>query len=223
MTIFAAFTGFVAGLVHTLAGPDHMAAVAPMAASGEGSKWRTGFKWGLGHSGGAILIGLSALALRDVAQVEIFSAHAERMVGVMLILIGLWGLHKAFTSRIHIHKHEHGDDKHIHVHAHSPKEDHTAPPAHSHTHAALSVGLLHGLAGGSHIFGVIPALAFASVMESVAYLLFFGAGTIVAMMGFASIIGFASERFFNGPLGYKRFMGGLSTSAIVVGAVWLVM
>jgi len=54
---------------------------------------------------------------------------------------------------------------------------------------ALGVGVLHGLAGGSHLFGVIPALALPSLGLSATWLLLFGVGTIVTMMAFAGILG----------------------------------
>ena len=47
--------GLTAGAVHVLAGPDHLAAVAPLAANGKVSPWRSGLYWGLGHAGGDIV------------------------------------------------------------------------------------------------------------------------------------------------------------------------
>src|SRR5688572_3654911 len=62
--MFAALlAGLAAGLIHVLSGPDHLAAVAPLA-GGRGRSWRAGFLWGLGHSGGVLAVGLLALGLR---------------------------------------------------------------------------------------------------------------------------------------------------------------
>ncbi len=87
----------------------------------------------------------------------------------------------------------------------------------------MGIGLLHGLAGGSHLFGMLPAFAFATVVESVSYLLFFGTGTIVAMTGFSALIGIMSGRVFTGQTGYTCLMGGLSASAVMIGAIWLLI
>ncbi len=45
-----AFAGLVAGFVHVLSGPDHLAAIAPYAVDGKSRAWRTGVRWGLGHA-----------------------------------------------------------------------------------------------------------------------------------------------------------------------------
>jgi sulfite exporter TauE/SafE len=69
----------------------------------------------------------------------------------------------------------------------------TASGQSHHHHAertALGVGVLHGLAGGSHLFGVIPALALPSIGLSATWLVLFGVGTVVAMVAFTSILGF---------------------------------
>jgi len=60
-------TGLLAGAFHVLSGPDHLAAVAPLALSSEGRHaWREGWRWGLGHTAGVIVVALVALALRGL-------------------------------------------------------------------------------------------------------------------------------------------------------------
>ena len=46
--IVTALSGLIAGMVHVLAGPDHLAAVAPLAAGSGAGRWRAGFTWGGG-------------------------------------------------------------------------------------------------------------------------------------------------------------------------------
>lgn len=98
MIIF--FTGFAAGSVHVLTGPDHLAAVAPLSLDSKKSNWLVGFKWGLGHSAGVILVGVLALLFRELIPIDLISSYSERFVGVILIGIGLWGIKKVFFKSV---------------------------------------------------------------------------------------------------------------------------
>ena len=42
--------GIVAGLIHVFSGPDHLAAIAPLAMKRQGRAWITGLRWGGGHA-----------------------------------------------------------------------------------------------------------------------------------------------------------------------------
>lgn len=218
-------TGLLAGLLHVFAGPDHLAAVAPLAARQGARAWRLGLRWGLGHAAGALLLGLLALILREVLPLERLSAWSERAVGLVLIGIGLWGLHQAWRLRLHTHRHEHDEGPHEHIHAHAAGSAH--PPErvdtpHDHGHAAFGVGLLHGAAGSHHLFGLLPALALPSRLASGLYLLAFALGSIAGMLFFSGLLG----RFFaalrgGGERGYRALLGGTGLAAIAVGVFWL--
>jgi hypothetical protein len=217
-------TGCVAGFVHVLSGPDHLAAVAPLAAASRRRAWRDGLRWGLGHSGGVALIGLLLLWLRGVLPIERFSEWAEFSVGLTLWGIGVWAMRGALSGRLHLHSHEHGGTRHVHFHVHDGRTSHAphAEGAHQHTHAALAVGTLHGLAGSSHFFGVLPALMLPGVPQAVLYLLSYGAGTVAAMALFAHTIGWALgslERF--GANAYRFALGTLAVIAMGTGTYWL--
>ena len=56
------------------------------------------------------------------------------------------------------------------------------------------MGTIHGLAGSSHLFGVLPALAFSARADSVLYLCGFGVGAIAGMSAFAAGMGLLSAR-----------------------------
>ncbi|MEK7476654.1 MAG: High-affinity nickel transporter [Candidatus Coatesbacteria bacterium] len=211
-------SGLLAGLVHVLSGPDHLAAVAPLAAAGRGG-WRTGARWGLGHVAGVLLVGLLALALRGILPVERVSGWSERLVGLVLIGIGAWGLFRAWRGRVHAHGHTHDGHGHVHVHLH---EGH-APPAvaHAHIHAAFAVGVVHGLAGSSHILGVLPALAL-PFAQGATYLVAFGIGTVAAMAGFSEALGhLAGRAAARGTDLYRGLMATTGAAAILVGIYWL--
>jgi hypothetical protein len=193
--MFAAFAGLAAGLLHVFSGPDHLAAVAPLAADDGRASWRTGLQWGVGHTAGVLLIAGLLLLVREQLPLDAISAYSERIVGVALIFVGAWGVWKATRAGL-------------------------TPHAHSHAGASFAMGTLHGLAGSSHLFGVLPALAFATRVESIIYLAGFGAGAIAGMSAFSAIIGLLSGRLA------RRHSHSLlyasSAAALVIGGFWLV-
>lgn len=224
--MIATLAGFMAGAVHVFAGPDHLAAVAPLAVRGHARAWRTGLGWGLGHVTGVAVVGVLALWLRTVLPVDSISSWSERLVGVVLIGVGLWGLRKVWASHVHAHEHSHDGARHhhlhVHVHGHRPEPDHF--PVHAHTHAAFGMGIMHGLAGSSHFLGILPALAFPTTSQAVAYLAAFGLGTVAAMVTFSSVMGFVAQRSVaRGAFAYRGLMGTCSVAAVVVGCAWLVL
>lgn len=217
---------FSAGVVHVLSGPDHLAAVAPLSLDSRRRAWVTGVRWGIGHSAGVLLVGLLSLALRGVLPVNALSSWAERLVGVTLLGIGIWGLRSALTRHVHVHEHSHDGQTHahIHIHGHATAHSNAAPTAnsHAHTHAAFAVGTLHGLAGSSHFLGVLPALAFPRNTQAASYLIAFGLGSIVAMGVFSSVINWMTRTFASrAEHAYRVVMATCSTIALAVGVYWL--
>lgn len=220
--MIAAITGLIAGTVHVWSGPDHLAAIAPLAVRQQRRAWAPGVRWGLGHSAGVGLVGLLALWFRDLFPVDLLSSWGERLVGVMLFGIGLWALRKAFQNQVHVHEHEHDGNRHVHFHTHSHRLAHGTREAHQHTHAAFGIGILHGLAGSSHFLGVLPILAFPTKAQAIAYLVAFGSGTIVSMAVFSWVMGVVALRWGSRSVGiYRGLMSACAVIAMAVGCFWL--
>jgi hypothetical protein len=217
--------GLAAGALHVLSGPDHLAAVAPLVTASRHRPWRSGLIWAAGHSGGVLLVALAALALRGLLAIDSLSSFSERLVGGALVCVGLWTLARALGMRVHVHAHGHGGASHRHVHLHAARTRHVAAvedAGHDHVHAALSFGVLHGFAGSSHLFGVVPALALPMFPDAAMYLAGYGAGTIVAMTAFSSAIGrLAHGAHAFGPRAYRALLCASSAAAVIVGCVWL--
>lgn len=223
--MIVAFSGLIAGAVHVWSGPDHLAAIAPLAVRQRKRSWLAGARWGFGHSAGVALVGLLSLWLRDLLPVDLLSAWGERLVGVMLFGIGLWALRLAFKNAIHTHEHEHDGGRHVHIHTHTHPhaESHNRPEAHHHRHAAFGIGVLHGLAGSSHFLGVLPVLALPTRTQAAAYLIAYAIGTIASMAAFSWIMGAVARRFAaQSAKIYRGFMGTCAVAAMVVGCFWLV-
>ena len=220
-------SGLAAGALHVMGGVDHLAALLPLSV---GRRWKAfglGVRWGIGHSAGVLAIGALAVLLRGRLDLDAVGGWGERMVGVMLIAIGLLGLRRALRVEVHAHRHEHGGLAHAHLHVHGPAGAHPAPtgaPPHEHGHAAFWAGTVHGIAGTAHVLGVLPALALGSAAASGAYLLSFAVGTVLAMGAFAGLVGagsaHAAER---APLRLRRLLGAAGAAAVLVGLVWLLL
>jgi hypothetical protein len=194
--MFAFLAGLAAGLLHVFSGPDHLAAVAPLAVDGDRKHWHSGLQWGIGHTAGVLLIATLLLLVKEQLPLDAISAYSERLVGVSLIVIGFWGVWKATRA--------------------------VATP-HSHAGASFAMGTVHGIAGSSHLFGVLPALAFSARADSLFYLGGFGIGAIAGMSAFAAGIGLLSTRWAGH---HQRRSSSLlyasSAIAIVIGGFWLV-
>lgn len=202
-----ALIGLLAGLVHALSGPDHLSAVAPLVVEERRRGWATGLLWGTGHSLGVWGVGFLAVALRGLLPVDRLSSVSERLVGAVLIGVGLWGLRRVWLAR------SAGKGSEAAHHHHLPARA---------SLAALWIGTLHGLAGSSHLLGILPALALPSATASLAYVIAFGLGSIAAMVAFSSALGLAAGRLTaRGAGAYQALLATFSAVSIVVGGWWL--
>ena len=222
--MFAFFTGLAAGAAHVVTGPDHLAALAPIAAHQPRHATRLGLRWGLGHGTGVVALGTLGLFAKQSIDVEALSAWSEFAVGFVLIAVGLWALRKASQIVIHSHGHNHdGNDAHghSHFHMHVDHNAHSHPEAHrGHSHAAFLVGALHGAAGTGHLLGVLPSLALPP-MDAALYLAAYFLSAVLAMTAFGGLMGRLSR---NGqPETLRTVMYCTSTCAVVIGGAWIGM
>ena len=176
--LVAALAGISAGVIHALSGPDHLSAVAPLVINERSRRWRMGLFWGIGHSLGVWIIGLIALVLRGFLPIESLSSWSERLVGVVLIGVGLWGLRRAFVAKLPA------------PHVHDEEEPGKKRPG----RAAVLIGGLHGLAGSSHIVGLLPALAFPSRAPRPPTSSASASGPILGMTAFSTTFGLFAHR-----------------------------
>ena len=101
-----ATTGILMGIIHVLAGPDHLSALATLSGTilrsdkenGYLQSFLLGIKWGLGHTFGLIVVGAILFAL-DIPFNSEVSNLFEAFVGVFMVGLGCYGMHKAFSNR----------------------------------------------------------------------------------------------------------------------------
>ncbi len=212
-----AVTGALAGLFHVLSGPDHLAAVGPLALDGRRRGWLAGWTWGIGHASGVVLVAALAILLRDLLpSVESISAWSERLVGAALIAVGLWALRRSACVQPAPHAHGAVSHDHLHVQA-GPRWMRRI----GHAHAAFCLGVLHGLAGSSHFVGVLPALALPTRAGALTYIVAFGAGTVAAMTAFAAAAECTGSLVRAHSPAYRAMTATVAVAAIVIGGVWL--
>ena len=213
-----AISGAVAGFFHVLSGPDHLAAVGPLALSGHRRSWLVGWTWGIGHASGVVAVAILAILLREqLPSFDAISEWGERVVGGALVVLGVWALRR--SADVHAAHHAHGEASHGHLHVH-------AGPLWfrriGHAHAAFYLGILHGIAGSSHFLGVLPALALPSQRAALTYIAAFGIGTVVAMTGFAAAVAKAAVRTRRSAGTHRLAMRAMAAIAIAVGGWWLI-
>ncbi len=216
-------TGLVAGAVHVWSGPDHLVAIAPLSVRQPRRAWVPGVRWGIGHSAGVGIVGGLSLLLRDLLPVEQLSLWGVLLVGVLLIGIGIWAFRKA--SRVHFPTAApaHDGTPHVHGHAHDSASSPEHRAAHHQAHAALGIGILHGLAGSSHFLAVLPVLALPTRTQATGYLIAYAVGTIASMALFSWAMGWLGTRFkASGPALYRSLMYGCAFAAIAVGIYWII-
>jgi len=200
--MLSVLSGLVAGTIHVISGPDHLAAITPIALEDPRRAAGIGMRWGLGHGLGAVSLGVLGLLTRSLVDIDQVSAWAELGAGLTLLVIGAWALRRVFAAR--------------------PQTEADAQPqareaAGSHPRAALLIGTIHGAAGTSHLLGVLPSLGLARG-EAVAYLAAYLLAAVATMTGFGALMGRWAHAHRSA---LRATTIGASGLAILVGIVWI--
>ena len=208
-------TGTLAGFVHVISGADHLIAMAPAAINNPQKALKNSFSWGLGHSSGVLLLAFLAIFIKDIASLNKFSNIAEFLVGISLLIVGVFAIKNSLQLSIHSHAHNHGNGiahRHFHLHVKEQRNKN------KHSHALTGLGLLHGIAGGSHFLAVLPALAL-PLTSACLYLISYLIGSLTSMNLFTCLISFttfkASQKFVKKLIAVA---GGVSFS---LGLFWI--
>jgi ABC-type nickel/cobalt efflux system permease component RcnA len=205
--------GFILGIKHAIE-PDHVIAVSTIASQSK-KLWNAslaGVFWGIGHTVTLFIIGIILILMKGKIS-EKWAMSLEFLVGIMLVYLGV----KTILSfkNIHVHHHKHDGDDHKHVHSHQNSGEHK----HKHQHQnvtyleSMLIGLVHGLAGSGAMV-LLTMSTVKNVGEAAIYILIFGAGTVIGMLFFTTIIGIPfvlgkKRKTISRPLGIT--IGAIST------------
>ncbi|XP_021775354.1 uncharacterized protein LOC110739203 [Chenopodium quinoa] len=186
----SAWTGFFAGCLHTLSGPDHLAALAPLSIGRtKMESAAVGALWGCGHDAGQLIFGLLFLLLKDRLHIEIIRTWGTRVVGVTLLIIGAMGIKEASEVPTPCVALENGE---CDVGVLDTVETPLVGKKKKIGFATFATGIVHGLQPDA-LMMVLPALALPSRVAGAAFLGMFLVGTVVAMGGYTVFIGSCSE------------------------------
>ena len=205
-----------------------------------------GVRWAIGHGFSLFVIGSVLFTLKraaETSQPQLFASGVlERLVGLVLVGLGVWTLFQVASSRASAqHEHGHFHDGHFHSHDddNSTKNeanqyqnpgDSTKNEAnrhshggksHSHSHssglASLGMGVLHGAAGTGAFIGQTVVSLSGSYAFVFLYTLLFSLGVLAAMAVYAGALGgllTTFERRGALALSGARFVTGVLTCAI---------
>jgi hypothetical protein len=180
------------GLRHA-SDPDHLVAVTSLVAAEDGDTRqaaRLGAWWGVGHACALIALGIPLIAFR--AQMPAWLEHgAEKAIGAVILVL---------AGRVILRW--------------------LRPPAHSHTprtrRQALSIGLLHGLAGtGAVVVLLIAALP--TQLESALALAVFAPMSMVSMTACSAGFAWVLTRPAVEPLYRTVLVPGLGVFGVMFG------
>jgi len=170
---------FLLGLRHA-SDPDHLVAVTSLVAAEDGDTRkaaRLGAWWGIGHAGALVALGIPLIAFKTELPAWLESG-AEKTIGVVILVLAARVIVKwargDYRATAHAHDDGHGRRRHL-----------RRGPGHRHAKVrspgqALSIGLLHGLAGTGAIVVLLIA-ALPSRLEAGLALAVFAPMSIVSM------------------------------------------
>jgi sulfite exporter TauE/SafE len=114
----------------------------------------------------------------------------EFLVGIMLVYLGVTTI--LSFKNLHMHKHELDGELHKHIHSHDNSNSGNHEHMHPHKNVSylksMMIGFVHGLAGSGAMV-LLTMSTVTSAWEGAIYILIFGAGTVVGMLFFTTIIG----------------------------------
>lgn len=186
----SAWAGFFAGCLHTLSGPDHLAALAPLSIGRTRMESAAvGALWGCGHDAGQLIFGLLFLLLKDRLHIEVIRTWGTRVVGFTLLVIGAMGIKEASEVPTPCVALENGD---CDVSVYEGMETPVAGKKKKIGLATFATGIVHGLQPDA-LMMILPALALPSRVAGAAFLGMFLVGTVIAMGSYTVFIGSCSQ------------------------------
>ncbi|KAL5209162.1 hypothetical protein ABZP36_004785 [Zizania latifolia] len=214
------WAGFIAGCLHTLSGPDHLVALAPLSIGRSRlESGLVGALWGCGHDAGQVIFGLLFLLLKDRLHIEILRTWGTRMVGLTLLIIGSMGIREA--SEVHESSLAlEGVD--CNVSSSEPLQTPVVPRKKKVGFATFATGVVHGLQPDALLM-VLPALALPSRLAGATFLGMFLMGTVFSMGSYTAFVGSCSEALKEKvPRITEKLTWAASLAAICMGIALLV-
>jgi len=195
---------------------DHLIAVSNILRKVDSvkSSIKIGFSWAIGHMLTATIITITLFIFKESFLNNVLP-NFEKIVGVMLIVLGILSMKEFFS--LHSHSHSHGNVVHSHPHIHLEKNQ---DKKHLHIHM-FGIGVVHGLASNDELLILFTAsLAVTSLGGLLVGLGLFSLGVVLGMIFFAMIFSFPLVKL-NSEKIYKFVSLGTGSAGIIYGALML--
>ncbi|KDD75617.1 hypothetical protein H632_c589p0 [Helicosporidium sp. ATCC 50920] len=237
-----ALAGLMAGCLHTLAGPDHLAGLTPLTLGrGPLASGALGSLWGLGHGSGQLALGLVMILANERFHrfAPVLEQWGSVIVGAMLLGVGCMGFWEMWTEHEHSHGHQPevaapclntapaGTPPRFAYNALTGKENGDAPAASSQAKKerrgllkTFAVGIVYGLQPDA-LFVIVPALTLPSRSVAAAYVAAFVGGTVLAMGGYAMLLGLASTSLAARVPDLNRYLSIAASSTAIAVALYI--
>ena len=210
-----AFLALALGFKHSY-DADHLVAVSNILrkVNSVKSSITVGFSWAIGHMLTASIVTATLFIFRE-SFLNYFLPHFEKVVGAMLVALGLFSLREFFG--LHWHKHPHGTMLHSHPHIHFKKSRYEG---HSHIHM-FGIGVVHGLASNDELLILFTAsLAVTSIGGLIAALGMFSFGVVLGMLLFAAIFSYPLVKTHSEKV-HRFFSLGTGSFGVIYGTMML--
>jgi len=195
---------------------DHLIAVSNLLRKVDSvkSSIRIGFSWAIGHMLTATIITIALFIFKESFLNNILP-HFEKIVGSMLIVLGILSLRDFFS--FHSHRHSHGGIVHSHPHIHLKKHQ---AKKHPHIHM-FGIGVMHGLASNDE-FLILFTVSFAvtSIGGLIAALGLFSFGVVLGMAMFTIVFSYPLIKLHSEKI-YKFVSFGTGSMGIIYGTLML--
>ncbi len=180
LTVAAAF---VLGLGHAL-DPDHVIAVSTLLCNSSGLRRSvvSATVWGIGHSAVLFVVGMLVLGLRIVIPESVVQLF-ELAAATMLIALGVLVIRPLLIHRLHTYDNREDSEPHAHIYGATYSHYHSQ----SNMHKSALTGIVQGLAGSAAIM-LVTLTTVSSLELGIVFILMFGAGVILGMVGIACLI-----------------------------------
>ena len=209
---------FLLGLRHA-SDPDHLVAVTSLVAAEDGDTGkaaRLGAWWGIGHASALMAIGVPLIVFKAELPAALESG-AEKAIGALILVLAVRVIYKWARGDYRATAHAHGDGHALRRHLRRGHGEHrhvkVRTPA-----QALSIGLLHGLAGtGAVVLLLIAALP--NRLEAGLALAVFAPMSIVSMAALTAAFAWVLTRPVVEPVYRSVLIPALGAFGIMFG-VW---
>ncbi len=160
--------GFLLGIKHAIE-PDHVIAVSTIASRSKRliNSSLAGLFWGVGHTITLFLIGILIILMKGEIP-QAWAMSLEFGVGVMLVYFGISAISSFNKFR--------------------SESRNSRPQEKKQNLRSIFMGCIHGLAGSAALI-LLTMGTVETVWEGASFILIFGAGTIIGMILFTTIIG----------------------------------